>query len=52
MLMFLCNISTTESNLLHREFMLSCAIINLLGFKLCVDVDKVLWSNENDSSFS
>ena len=28
----LCNIFTSESNLFHRKLMLSCAIINLIGF--------------------
>ena len=60
------NISTSESNLYLRELMLSCAIINLLGFfdlmfsifvegsrfNSCVNVDEVLWSNKNDSSLS
>ena len=46
--------------------MLSCAMINLLGFfdlmfsifvegsrfNSCVNVDEVLWSNKNDSSLS
>ena len=61
----LCNISTSESNLYRRQLMLSCAIIILLGFfdlmfsifegsrfNSCVNVDKVLWSNKNDSSLS
>ena len=61
----LCNISTSESNLYLRELMLSCAIIILLGFfdlmfsifegsrfNSCVNVDKVLLSNKNDSSLS
>ena len=62
----LCNISTSESNLYLRELMLSCAIINLLGFfdlmfsifewgsrfNSCVNVDEELWSNKNDSSLS
>ena len=30
--MLLCNISTGESNLLHRELMLSCTIMSLFGF--------------------
>ena len=31
----LCSIRTSESNLLRRELILSCAIINLFGF-LCL----------------
>ena len=60
----LCNISTCVSLFYPRELMLSCAIINVLGFfdlmfsifkwgpifNSCVNVNEVLWSNKNNSS--